>query len=122
MIKDFFTQFEQEGSQVALDNIYATNKWMALNQEAIDQLKQQVAGLTEDYVGKYYGYELVAEKRLGKSFVLKSFMLRFDRQPIRFSFQFYKPNDTWVLHSFKFDGNLDDELEEAAKLSHGGSN
>ena len=48
--------------------------------------------------------------------ILKSYLVKYDRQPIRFTFQFYKPNKEWRIHSFKYDGNIDDEIEEAAKL------
>ncbi|MFT4848671.1 MAG: hypothetical protein ACI83B_001206, partial [Sediminicola sp.] len=27
-----------------------------------------------------------------------------------------KPNDEWLTYSFQYDGNLDTEIEEAAKL------
>ena len=43
-------------------------------------------------------------------------MVKYDRQPMRFTFKLYKPNDKWILFSFKIDVDLDDELEQAAKL------
>jgi len=43
-------------------------------------------------------------------------LLRYDRQPIRFTFEFYKPDKEWVLFAISFDATLDDEVEEAAKV------
>jgi len=113
---DFFETFEKEGSSKALDNLYATNEWMTRATDAITNLKSQLEGLNIDYVGKYYGYELIVKKELTDSYVLLSYLVRYDRQPIRFTFQFYKPNKEWLIYSFQYDGNIDEEIEEAAKL------
>jgi len=113
---DFFVNYQKDGASVALDNLYSTNKWMERATDAITNLKSQLEGLNEDYVGKYYGYELLGEKKIAESYVLLSYLVKFDRQPIRYTFQFYKPNDKWVIYSFKFDANIDDEIEESAKL------
>lgn len=48
--------------------------------------------------------------------MLQSYLLRYDRQLIRFTFQFYKPDKEWMLYSLSFDVTLDDEVEEAAKM------
>jgi hypothetical protein len=115
-VSKFFNDYTKEGSSIAIDNLYSTNKWMARATDAISSLKSKMDGLNEDYVGKYYGYELIVEKKLSDSYVLISYLVKFDRQPLRFTFQFYKPNDVWLTYGFQFDGNLDTELEEAAKL------
>jgi len=114
----FFKDYKNNGASIALDNLYSTNKWMDRATDAIANLKSQLEGLNEDYVGKYYGYELIVEKHLAESYVLLSYLVKYDRQPIRFTFQFYKPKDMWVIYSFKFDGNIDDEIEEAGKLNY----
>ncbi|MBC3759043.1 hypothetical protein H7U19_11540 [Hyunsoonleella sp. SJ7] len=114
--EQFFRDFTEKGVSEAIDNLYRTNKWMGRAGDAIIQLKSQMEGLNEDYVGKYYGKELLFEKRLTDSYVLLSYLVKYERQPLRFTFQFYKPNDKWVVYSFKFDGGISEEIEEAAKL------
>lgn len=116
IVERFFMEFESKGSSVALDNLYKPNKWITRNADAIVQLKSQMEGLNEDYVGKYYGYETILEKKLADSFILISYLVKYDRQPIRFTFQFYKPNKEWIIHSFKYDGDIGAEIEETAKL------
>lgn len=118
MVETFFINYEKDGASIALDNLYSTNKWMSRAKDAIENLKNQLEGLNEDFVGKYYGYELIVEKRLSESYVLLSYLVKYERQPIRFTFQFYKPNDVWLIYSFQFDGDIDKEIEEAAKLNH----
>lgn len=116
MVGRFFEEYQNEGVSEALDNLYGTNKWMERNQDAISNLKSQMQGLNEDYVGKFYGYELIVEKKLSESYLLLSYLVKYDRQPLRFTFQFYMPDQNWIVYSFKYDGNIDDEIEEAAKL------
>lgn len=53
--------------------------------------------MTLDYIGKYYGYEIITTKKFSESFELHSYLVKSDRQPIRFIFKFYKPNDKWVF-------------------------
>ena len=59
---------------------------------------------------------VIEKKKFAESFELYSYMVKYDRQPIRFIFKFYKPNDEWVLYSYALDDNLDTEIQEAAKL------
>lgn len=118
IVSKFFTEYEKKETSKALDNLYANNNWMKRSTDAITNLKQQLNSLNEDYVGKYYGYELIVEKKLSDSFVLMSYLVKFDRQPIRFTFQFYKPDNEWRTHSFKYDGSIEDEIEESAKVYH----
>jgi argonaute-like protein implicated in RNA metabolism and viral defense len=115
LIKKFFDEYPKNSNK-ALDDLYATNVWTLRIKDAIDNLKKEVSGYNIDMVGKYYGYEPIIKKQLSESFVLYSFLVKYDRQPMRFTFEFYKPNDKWTLFSFKIDTNLDDEIEQAAKL------
>ena len=115
IIETFFKEYEKSPSK-AVENIYGTNKWTARVRDGIETMKNEVNKYTEDYMGQYYGYELITKKKLSESFILYSYMVRYDRQPLRFIFKLYKPNDQWKLFAFKIDGELDDEVEQAAKL------
>jgi hypothetical protein len=115
MTKEFFSIYG-ESPQNAVDYIFNTNKWMAeKNMEGIENLKGQL-NILLGQVGGYCGHEKITEKSLGESFKLISYMIKYDRQPVRFTFIFYKPKDNWEIQNFQFDDNLDDELEEAAKV------
>ena len=115
IIKKFFDTYGKNSNK-AIDELYATNPWTSRLKDGIENMKKEVNGYTVDYVGKYYGYESITKKQLSESFVLYSYLIRYDRQPMRFTFEFYKPNDKWTLFSFKIDTDLDDEIEQAAKL------
>ena len=115
LINNFFKEYAKTPAQ-AVENIYATNPWNARIRDGIETMKNEVNKYTIDYVGKYYGYELITKKQLSESFILCAYMVKYDRQPMRFTFKLYKPNDKWSLYSFQIDSDLDDELEQAAKL------
>ena len=115
LIDTFFATYEKDAGK-AVKDLYATNKWNERIKDDIDKVIKTVNGFTESYMGKYYGQELITTKKFAESFVLYSYLVKYDRQPIRFIFKFYKPNDTWVLFSYALDDSLDDEIQEAAKL------
>ncbi|MFT4838563.1 MAG: hypothetical protein ACI9IZ_001581 [Nonlabens sp.] len=110
---EFFKIFNSDPLK-AMDYAFSTNKWMGRNEDAVANLKNQFKNLLP-LVGDYYGYELITEKTIGESYKLASYMIKYDRQPLRFTFIFYKPNNKWQLQNLKYDDSLDDEIEEAAK-------
>lgn len=115
LINTFFKTYSKNPSK-AVEDIYATNPWTSRIKDGIETMKQEVSKYTVDYVGTYYGYELITKKRFSESFILYSYIVKYDRQPMRFIFKLYKPNDKWTLFAFKIDSDLDDEIEQSAKL------
>src|SRR5210317_923223 len=103
----FFELYESKGSDEAVDYVFATNQWLNSERTTIDNIKTQLKkGIS--IIGQYYGYELIEKRSLGESFVLISYMLRYDRQPIKFTFILYRPNEKWQIQNLKFDDRLDD--------------
>jgi hypothetical protein len=115
IIEKFFQDYQIEKPENALDMLYATMPWVERIQDDLDKIKLQFAGL-QTLVGEYYGYGLITKKELANSFAIYSYLVKFDRQPVRFLFEFYKPKEKWGLYSFSYDDNIDDELAEAIKL------
>jgi len=118
-ISKFFTEYKT-APMLAIDHLYGTNPWMAKAKDAVEGLKSKLAVLTPDYVGDYYGAELITTKQLKDRLKVYVYMVKYERQPIRFIFKFYRANDKWMLYSFKFDDQLDDELEQSARLDNTG--
>ncbi len=115
IIKKFFITYSANTNK-AIDDLYATNPWANRFKDAVENIKKEINSYTLDYVGKYYGYESITKKQFSESFILYSYMVKYDRQPMRFTFELYKPNDKWTVYSFKIDTEMDDEIEQAAKL------
>ena len=112
--EEFFRQYALDPMK-AFDYAFSTNKWMERNQDAVENLKNQYNNLLP-LIGSYYGYDLIIEKSMGDPLKVNSFILRYDRQPIRLTFIFYKPKDLWQVQNLKYDDTLPEELEEASKI------
>ncbi len=111
--EQFFSIYKNSPMDAA-DYLFKTNKWFEKNQESVSTVKYQLRNALE-ILGEYNGYEEITEKSIGESYVLRSYLVKYDRQPLRFTFIFYKPKDNWILQNFKFDDSLAEELEESAK-------
>jgi hypothetical protein len=110
----FFELFQSKGVDEAVDYIYSTNKWLVSDKTTADNIKMQLKkGIA--IIGQYYGYELIGKKALGESYVQMDYMLRYDRQPIKFTFILYKPNKTWQIQNMKPDDRLEDDIENLQK-------
>lgn len=116
IIETFFATYEKEGTEEALNEIFATNEYFAmLPVHSIGELKDKLSSY-EDSVGKYCGYEIIGKRVIGKSMIHYSCVVNFELQPLRYSFTLYKPQNKWMLYNFKFDSDLVDELDESAKF------
>jgi len=113
LIKAFFINFPKNSNK-AIDEIYNASGYKSSMTEAIENMKK----IAENYpntLGNYYGYEMITQKKCTDNFVLYSYFVKYDRQPMKFTFEFYKPNDKWRLYSLNFEANIDEDVEQAAK-------
>ena len=85
------------------------------SKEEIEALTNHLVA-TSSLLGKFTGYELIANRAVGPNLQLLSYLIKYEKQPLRFTFVFYKPGDNWVIQNFSFDGNLIEELEESARV------
>ena len=109
----FFKTYKQSPTKAYAD-LFVDNKWMKDKKSDIETVKIKLNDFLSG-LGDYYGYELITEKSAGESYILKSFLIKYERQPIRFTFLLYRPNAKWQIQNFTYDTNIDDELGEAAK-------
>jgi len=114
IIDEFFNLYEKKSPNEAVDYLFSTNKWMKDSKDQIDNVKFKLNG-TLKLLGEYTGHNLITKKTIGDHLSLYTYMIRYDRQALRFSMQFYKPSNDWRLLNFSYDDNLDDELTEASK-------
>jgi len=114
IIKKFFVDFSID-SDKAISDIYATNPNINGITDAINNMKK-IARSYPSQLGKNHGYELITQQKCTDNFILYAYFVKYDLQPMKFTFEFYKPNNTWNLYSLNFDSTIDDEVEQAAKL------
>lgn len=108
----FFQTFTTDPMK-AYEELFKSNEYIPKSDIESTKIK------FKDYIsdlGDYLGNEAITVKRIGKSYILKSFIIKYERMPIRFTFTLYKPADKWKIQNFAYDGNMTEELENAAKI------
>lgn len=111
----FFELYKKQGSDKALDYLFATNKYANDSKDAIDNLKINLKK-TSRAMGLFQGYELLTKKNAGQNITMMTFIAKHDREPLIFRMLFYKPSGNWQVQNFKFDNTIDQDLEEASKI------
>jgi len=114
--KKFFEEYSQDTNQ-ALDNLFSTNKWMNEDQNGINKVKFQIREYS-NLVGNYLGYDKIGEKSLSESLKIVVYLVKYERQPFRYIFKYYKPKNDWMIYNFSFDENIDDDLEQMMKFDY----
>ncbi|MFB9844628.1 hypothetical protein [Mucilaginibacter ginsenosidivorans] len=110
-IDNFFKKYKTEGSSNAIDYIFSTNK---ITVDA-DNLKSKLDSI-KIALGSFTGYSLITEKSIANGLALRSYLVKHENHPLRFTFVFYKPRDIWVLYKFLYDAEAADELTQSAKI------
>ena len=113
-IDNFFNLYKQGEIDKAVEAIYQTNPYVASIPDQIKAVKTQL-GAVEGLVGKLHSLELVDTYEVGKSLVHVTYMGIYDRQPVRFEFQFFKLKDGWRIYAFSFDADVFEKIEESAR-------
>lgn len=113
MAEAFFTTYVKNPTE-ALNSIFATNKYFSKVETNV------VSKKLNDFIkiiGKFEGYEFIQTEAVGTGLVLYNYIVKYERQPLKFTFIFYKANEIWMLYNFKFESELDAELEKAAQIN-----
>src|SRR5579859_1192955 len=88
-ITDKFFSLYSKDPEKAVDYIAATNKWNDKQPDIINAMKTQIKNGFE-LMGEFWGYELLSDKSTGKSLRTLTYVAKYDRQPIKICFIFYK--------------------------------
>lgn len=111
LMDTFFEKYKNNSGE-AIDFIFKTNTDIAPDQ--VKELKEKLSTINL-LAGEYHGQEQITSQKATSSLVYFSFLVKHDK-PIRFIFMFYKPKDKWKIYKFKFDEQVDAELEESGKV------
>ncbi|WP_346837880.1 hypothetical protein [Microbulbifer sp. SAOS-129_SWC] len=69
--------------------------------------------------GKLRGISLYYESKVEGVISIRYYLLQYERQPVLLKIESYNPKDAWRIQDITVDGDLDDYLEEAAKVKLG---
>ena len=110
----FFDLYRNRSPVAAADYIFANNPYIFEKQESVQDLKTKIGNL-EKMLGKERGFFLVQNRDFGGTIRVISYIVKYDRQPLRFIFVFYKPADRWLTYQFNFDNAMDDSILNQGK-------
>jgi hypothetical protein len=116
LVDRFFKEYSIKGKETALNNLVSTNPWVSTSDDGVVKLLSQIPTTNNEILGPYLGYEKIVGKMVTKDYYFASFLSKYDRQYIRFTFSFYKPKKKWRLHTIAIDNDFKDELIESMKL------
>lgn len=111
-IEKFFAGVKAGKSAEALDQLFSGNRWTAKT-DIVQKLKTDVVGI-EKMLGSFRTFEKLQEIKVGTRFVYVSYLVLYDRQPLRMEFKFFRPGDDWVILGFFLDDKLDEDVAKSA--------
>lgn len=109
LVEDFFKTYKRKGQAEAVSELMGTNKWLALS--SAEKTSNQLTDVTNQ-LGEYQGYERIKETVYGTNVIQYVYLVKYDRQPLRFTFRFYRPDKKWQAQKFDFESDFLDELND----------
>ncbi|HBG71341.1 MAG: hypothetical protein A2W93_01505 [Bacteroidetes bacterium GWF2_43_63] len=106
VIDKFFSIYKGDGPEKAIDYIFSTNPYLEPNSEQVTAIKLKLATAVA-VIGDYYGFDPVVVKELGPSMAIGTYMVRYKRQPLFFTFILYKPDKIWQIQTLRFDDKIE---------------
>lgn len=113
-IDTFITKVGDGKVDRAIQDLYGDNPWIQVESDAVQNVKNQLNNLI-GLVGTYRGHVKLQEKIVADRFVYLHYLVVYDRQPISFIFEYYKPAETWMVFSFSFHSDIDEWIEKSAR-------
>ncbi|WP_345212385.1 hypothetical protein [Mucilaginibacter gynuensis] len=113
LIDKFFKAYGKESTNAAVMGLFKTNK-LVDSTKLVDLVSKIDA--ERALLGDYHGKELIVQKKASGSLVLYSYLVKHEKQPVRFTFMFYKPKNEWMIYRLYFDDQVETELQDSAKL------
>lgn len=110
MIKVFFNNYKVQKTELAFDELFSSNK--LFTSEDISSIKLKIAEYSK-VLGQYHGQHLLIKEDINEIIQVHSYILKYEIQPIRFTFTFYKPSLKWKIQNFKISDDFIEEIEKA---------
>ena len=119
------------GYQIILDKFFALAKDQQMPQASEELFKDVLVSKSPDIgskgyfdevqakltnlpkiVGECRTYSRMFERMVAGRFLYIDYLVIFDKQPVEFSFQFYKPKDKWMLYGFSMDMDIVKKMDD----------
>jgi hypothetical protein len=113
-VDKFFSLYQAEKIDEAVNSIYSSNQYVSAIPDQVKQVKTQLSAL-KGLVGELSHIDKIDTYSVGDNFVHLTYLVSYERQPIRFEFQFFKVKEGWRIYSMSFDDDLTDEIKILAR-------
>ncbi|MPL99169.1 hypothetical protein SDC9_45385 [bioreactor metagenome] len=118
VVEKFFSIYKNDGPEKAIDYIFSTNPYLEPNSEQVTAIKLKLVTAVA-VIGDYYGFDPVVVKEIGPSMTVGTYMVRYKRQPLFFTFILYKPDKIWQIQTLRFEDKIEalqmDDFENRAQ-------
>ena len=111
LVNTFFNIYEDKSTDEAFDYIFSTNN--LISKSDVGLIKSKISKY-RNALGDYYGKEMFVTQKINETIEVQSYILKYENQPLRFIFTFYKPNKGWKIQNFKISDTFIEEVEEAS--------
>lgn len=115
LITKFFDLYKTRGYDAAVRYCWSTNKWIPSSPDDMNKIILSL-GKQVDQMGDYLGQEELKSKKVGSRFRIVSYLVYYQRDPVRFTFELYRNNQNWEITDFVFDTRFEQEIEESIML------
>lgn len=109
MVRIFFDIYNNRGGPASIDYIYSNNPLIFEKKDLMGNMKEKLSHLAE-MVGKSHGEVLIQDRSFKKTIRVITYLVKHERQPIRFTFIFYRSSDRWITYQFGFDDALTEDV------------
>lgn len=109
IVKNFFSLIQEKSSSSAIDYLFSNNPQLYQRTESIQQLKNFFLNV-DQVLGKLYGYEIIQNEIYYNSLHIIIVYTKYEKQPLKFLFVFYKPTNKWITYRFEIDTQYPDNF------------
>jgi len=102
IVKNFFDLYKQNRIEQALDYLFSSNPILYNKSESIKNLKNTFTNI-EKVLGGYKDYSISYNQEHFESLKIIITYVRYEKQPLRLLFVFYKPGDKRITYRFEID-------------------
>jgi hypothetical protein len=115
IIDSFFAKVARGESDNAIATLLSGNPHIDPNDSSVIDLRNKF-DIISNAVGDFRGKSLIKKRSLNEEVSVYSYLAKYEKKFYRFWFMFYNNGSKIAIYKFRFDDDLDAELEESLKL------
>ncbi len=117
IVSNFYSLYNERGIEPAIDYLFSNNPVLYSKGESIHNLKQTILNI-EKVLGKINSYSVLKNVDVNDSLKVIITFVKYEKQPLRFLFVFYKPDKKWMTYRFEIDTSFPDNWIDAVFKNH----